>query len=56
MKHMINFLGAQYTGHMTKQHTHLICTKASESSEKYKKAKEWDIPVVSPRMVGRIFK
>jgi len=50
VKHMINFLGASYTGHMTRAHTHLVCKNAT--GEKYKKAVEWGIPVVSPKWLG----
>lgn len=27
VKHMINFLGAQYTGYLTKAHAFLVCKK-----------------------------
>lgn len=50
VKHMINFLGASYTGHMTRAHTHLVCKTLS--GEKYKKAVEWGITVVSPKWLG----
>jgi len=50
VKHMINFLGGNYTGHMTRTHTHLICKKAT--GEKYTKAIEWGIPVVSAKWLG----
>ncbi|XP_057300521.1 PAX-interacting protein 1-like isoform X2 [Hydractinia symbiolongicarpus] len=50
IKHMINFLGAQYTGHMARAHTQVICK--APSGEKYKKAIEWGIPVTSPKWLG----
>ncbi|XP_012566719.2 PAX-interacting protein 1 isoform X1 [Hydra vulgaris] len=50
VKHMINFLGAHYTGHMTRSHTHLICK--TPAGEKFKKAVEWQIPVISASWLG----
>ena len=38
------------TGHMTRQHTHLV--SKSTSGEKHKKAVEWGITVVTPKWLG----
>ncbi|KAH3887645.1 PAX-interacting protein 1-like [Dreissena polymorpha] len=50
VKQMISALGAVYTGYMTRTNSVLVC-KGPEGV-KYKKAKEWQIPVVNVRWLS----
>ncbi|CAB3993743.1 Hypothetical predicted protein [Paramuricea clavata] len=52
LKNMIYIIGAKYTGYLSRSVTHLICR--NETSEKYKKAREWDIICTNARWISDI--